>query len=162
MKAFGKRSLLLALTLVLALGVAAVVWAEAPKGMAQGAGPMMMGHGHHCWHHGHLNLTPDQAGKLFDAKEKFRTDTAGLRKQLVVGKAELAALWKAETPDGNAIVAKVKELSPLKEQLMEKKVALRLEIRKIVPKPIMKAGMGEGGNPGSMAMGPGSPAIAEE
>jgi len=161
MKLFGKRSLLLALTLVLAVGLAAVVWAEAPKGMPQGPGPMMMWHGHQC-HHGHMNLTPDQAAKLFDVKDKFRTDTAGLRKQLVVGKAELAALWKAETPDANAIVAKIKELSPLKEQLMEKKVALRLEIRKIVPKPIMKAGMGEGGNPGSMAMGPGSPAIAEE
>jgi len=159
MKPFGKRSVLLALTLVLAVGVAAVVWAEAPKGMPQG--PMAMHHGYKC-HHGHMNLTPDQAAKLFDVKEKFRTDTSALRKQLFVGKAELAALWKAETPDGNAIVAKVKELSPLKEQLMEKKVALRLEIRKIVPKPIMKAGMGEGGNPGSMAMGPGSPMAAEE
>ena len=91
---------------------------------------------------GHMNLTPDQAGKLFDAKEKFRTDTAALRRQLVVGKAEMAALWKAETPDENAIVAKIKALAPLKEQLMEKKVAFRLEIRKIVPKPLMKAGTG--------------------
>lgn len=161
MKLFGKRSLLLALTLVLAAGLAAVVWAEAPKGMPQGPGPMMMWHGHQC-HHGHMNLTPDQAAKLFDVKEKFRTDTSALRKQLFVGKAELAALWKAETPDGNAIVAKVKELSPLKEQLMEKRVLFRLQVRNIVPKAPMKTGMGEGSGMGSMAMGPESPTAAEE
>ncbi|MGO9621404.1 MAG: periplasmic heavy metal sensor [Desulfobaccales bacterium] len=161
MKAFGKRSLLLALTLVLAVGVAAVVWAEAPQGMPQKPGSMMM---QHCnkWHHGHMNLTPDQAAKLFDVKEKFRTDTAALRKQVFVGKAELAALWKAETPDGNAIVAKIKALAPLKEQLVEKKVLMRLEVRQIVPKTPMKTGMGEGGDMGSMAMGPGSPMTAEE
>jgi Spy/CpxP family protein refolding chaperone len=159
MKPFGKRSVLLALTLVLAVGLAAVVWAEAPKGMPQG--PMAMHHGYQC-HHGHMNLTPDQAAKLFDVKEKFRTDTAALRKQLFVGKAELAALWKAETPDGNAIVAKVKALSPLKEQLMEKRVLFRLEVRKIVPKTPIQTGMGEGGGMGSVAMGPGSPMAAEE
>jgi Spy/CpxP family protein refolding chaperone len=109
-----------------------------------------------------MNLTPDQASKLFDVKEKFRTDTAALRKQLFVGKAEMAALWKAETPDGNAIVAKVKELSPLKEQLMEKRVLFRLEVRKIVPKPPMKTAMGEGYGMGPVAMNPGSPAAAEE
>jgi len=159
MKPLGKRSLLLILTLVLAAGLAAVVWAEAPKGMPQG--PMAMWHGHHC-HHGHMNLTPDQAAKLFDVKEKFRTDTAALRKQLFVGKAELAALWKAETPDANAIVAKVKELSPLKEQLMEKRVLFRLQVRNIVPKPPMKTGMGEGYGMGPVAMSPESPTAVEE
>ena len=159
MKPLGKRSLLLILTLVLAAGLAAVVWAEAPKGMPQG--PMMMWHGHHC-HHGHLNLTPDQAAKLFDVKEKFRTDTAALRKQLFVGRAEMADLWKAENPDAKAIVAKVKELSDLRGQLMEKRVLFRLEVRKIVPKPPMKTGMGEGYDMGPVAMSPESPTAVEE
>ena len=159
MKPLSKRSLLLILTLVLAAGLAAVVWAEAPKGMPHG--PMMMWHGHQC-HHGHMNLTPDQAAKLFDVKEKFRTDTAALRKQLFVGKAEMAALWKAETPDEKAIVGKVKELSVLKGQMMEKRVLFRLEVRKIVPQPPMKTGMGEGYGMGPVAMSPGSPTAAEE
>jgi len=159
MKPLGKRSLLLILTLLLAVGLAAVVWAEAPKGMPQG--PMMMWHGHQC-HHGHMNLTPDQAAKLFDVKEKFRTDTAALRKQLFVGRAEMAALWKAENPDGKAIVAKVKELSDLRGQLMEKRVLFRLEVRKIVPKPPMKTGMGEGYGMGPVAMSPESPTAVEE
>ncbi len=161
MKPLGKKSLLLALTLVLAVGLAAAVWAEAPKGAPKGApggAPMgMMWHGHH----GHMNLTPEQAAKLFDVKEKFRTDTAALRKQLFVGRAEMAALWKAETPDEKAIVAKVKELSALRGQMMEKMVLLRLEVRKIVPEGLwgqgcgMGHGMGRGMGPGMGPEGPG-------
>ena len=103
-----------------------------------------------------LNLTPEQAGKLFDVKEKFRNDTAALRKQLFVGRAEMAALWKAENPDEKAIVAKVKELSDLKEQLMEKMVDLHLEISKIVPHGFWGMGMGRGCGMGH-GMGPCGP-----
>ena len=118
MKVVGKRTLLLFLTLVLTVGLVAFVWAEAPKGPAkggpQGAPEGMMWHGHH----GFMNLTPDQAGKIFDAKEKFRNDTAALRKQLFVGRAEMAALWKAENPDEKAIEGKLKELMDLRAQFM--------------------------------------------
>jgi len=153
MKPLGKRSLLLVLTLVLAVGLVAVVWAEAPKGAPKGASKGMM-------RHGPMNLTPDQAGKLFDVKEKFRNDTAALRRQLFVGRAEMAALWKAENPDEKAIVAKVKELSALKGQMMEKMVLLHLEIRKIAPEGFkhMRRGEACGMGPGfAMAMGPGGP-----
>ncbi len=151
MKPLGKKSLLLALTLVLAVGLAAAVWAEAPKGAPPGAPQGMM----HRGHHGHMNLTPEQAAKLFDVKEKFRTDTAALRKQLFVGRAEMAALWKAETPDEKAMVAKVKEISALKGQMMEKMVLLHLEIRKIVPEGFWGKGCGMG-----HGMGPGGPGEA--
>lgn len=172
MKPLGKKSLLLILTLVLAVGVGAAVWAETPKGAPKGApkeapkeaagGMMWRGHhGHYC-HHWQMKLTPEQAAKLFDVKEKFLTDTAALRKQLFVGRVEMAALWKAENPDEKAIVAKVKELNDLRGQLMEKKVLLRLEVRKIVPKPPMKTGMGEGYGMGPVAMSPGSEPAAEE
>ncbi len=159
MKLVGKKSMLLALILVMTVGLVAVVWAEAPKGPAkggpQGAPQEMMNHGHH----GFMKLTPEQAGNLFDAKEKFRNDTAALRRQLVVGMAEMAALWKAENPDENAIVAKIKALAPLKEQLMEKRVAFRLEIRKIAPHGFMHGcwGRGHGGGHGGPG-GPGAPA----
>src|SRR5271157_4184467 len=97
---------LLALALVLSLGFAAAVYA---------AGPMGMGHGH-----GMMKLTPEQAGKLFDLKEKFRTDTATLRKGLMIKRLEMRDLWKAENPDEKAILAKQKELNGLRDQLMEK------------------------------------------
>ena len=82
-----KISIAVLLALALTLGLAASSWAR-PGGGGMGCGMM-----------GAMNLTPDQAGKLFDLKEKLRTDTADMRKQMMVKHAELAALWKAEKPD---------------------------------------------------------------
>jgi Spy/CpxP family protein refolding chaperone len=138
MKTAGKLSLLLVLALALSFGLAASVWAQPMgKGMAPGM----------------TNLTPEQAGKIFDLKEKFHTDTAGLRKQMMVKHAELAALWEAEKPDQNAIQAKQKELNALRDQMQEKMTAFRLEAKKIAPDFDMGLGMGMG--PGG-GMGPGN------
>ena len=131
MKKSGKLSLLLVLALALSLGLAASVWAQ-PMGKGMGPGPGMM------------NLTPDQAGKIFDLKEKMHTDTAGLRKQMMVKHAELAALWKMEKPDQTAIQAKQKELNALRDQMQEKMTAFRLEAKKIAPDCDMGMGMGMG------------------
>jgi zinc resistance-associated protein len=138
------------LALALSLGLAASSWAR-PFGGGMGGGMgcgmgggMMMGA---------MNLTPDQAGKLFDLKQKFMNDTADVRKQMMVKHAELAALWKAEKPDEKAIVAKQKELTALKGQMQEKSVAFRLEARKIAPQ-LAQFGHGRGMGMG-MGMGPG-------
>ena len=80
-----------------------------------------------------MNLTPDQAGKIFDLKEKMHADTAAMRKQMMVKHAELAALWKMEKPDKTAIQAKQKELNTLRDQMQEKMTAFRLEAKKIAP-----------------------------
>ena len=93
---------------------------------------------------GAMNLTPDQAGKLFDLKEKFRNDTAEARKQMMVKHAELAALWKAEKPDQAAITAKQKELNALRDQMQEKRTAFMLEARKIAPELAQGFGRGMG------------------
>ena len=157
MKKSGKLSLLMVLALALSLGLAAHGWAQ-PMGKGMGHGPGMM------------NLTPEQAAKIFDLKEKMHADTAGLRKQKMVKHAELAALWKAEKPDQNAIQAKQKELNALRDQMQEKMTAFRLEAKKIAPDFQMGmgkgmgmghgCGMGPGGGmgmgPGGMGMGPGN------
>ena len=107
-----------------------------------------------------MNLTPDQAGKIFDLKEKMHADTAGLRKQMMVKHAELAALWKMEKPDQTAIQAKQKELNALRDQMQEKMTAFRLEAKKIAPDCAMGMGMGHGwhghGPRCGMGMGPGA------
>jgi Spy/CpxP family protein refolding chaperone len=133
--------------------------AFAYRGMRGGMGGGPMGRG---WH---MNLTPEQAAQVFDLRQKFMNDTVELRKNLMVKGAELAQLWKAENPDDKAILAKVKELSALRAQFMEKSVAKRLEMRKIVPQatmgpcPMMGPGMGPGFAPGGpgpgKGMGPG-------
>jgi hypothetical protein len=111
-----------------------------------------------------MNLTPEQAGQLFDLKEKFHNDTASLRKQMWVNRAEMAALWRADKPDEKQIQAKQKEISALRGQLQEKAVALRLAIRKIAPQaafgPGGGCGLGRGGgfgmgHGGGFGMGPG-------
>ena len=143
MKNAGKVSLLTVLALALSLGLAASVWAQPmSKGMGQGM----------------MNLTPEQAGKIFDLKEKFHTDTAGLRKQMMVKESELAALWEAEKPDQNAIQAKQKEFNALSDQMQEKMTAIQFEAKKIAPDCTMGEGMGEGmgyGRGMGMGRGPG-------
>ena len=163
MKKVGKVSLLLTVALVLSLGLAASSWAQP---MGKGMMGRGMGRGH-----GMMNLTPEQAGKLFDLKEKFHNDTAALRKQMWVKRAEMAALWKAQTPDEKAILAKTKELSAVREQLQEKMIAFRFEAKKIAPNFGMGwhgmghgrgMGSGCGMGPGGMGMGPvaGGPGMA--
>ena len=139
-----KISIVVLLALTLTLGLAASSWAR-PFGGGMGCGMM-----------GAMNLNPDQAGKLFDLKEKFRNDTAEARKQMMVKHAELAALWKAEKPDEKAIVAKQKELNAIRGQMTEKSVAFRLEARKIAPQLAQGFGRGMGGGMGhGGGMGPG-------
>jgi Spy/CpxP family protein refolding chaperone len=150
MKKFNKGSMLLLVALVLVLGLMAYAWAQ-PMGMGMGKG---RGHGPGAM----MNLTPEQGGKLFDLKEKFHADTAGLRKDLLIKRLEMKALWKAENPDQNAILAKQKEINGLRDQMTLKMVTFRLEAKKIAPQGHMgmgrhmSMGMGEGEGCG---MGPG-------
>ena len=144
-KQSGKLSLLLVLALALSLGLAASVWAQ-PMGKGVGQGP------------GTMNLTPDQAAKIFDLMEKLDAETVDLRKQLMVKHAELAAMWKTGGAEQNAIQAKQKELNALRDQMNEKMTAYRLEGKKIAPDfdMGMGVGMGMGMGPGGMSMGSGA------
>jgi Spy/CpxP family protein refolding chaperone len=143
MKQSGKLSLLLVLALALSLGLAASIGAQS-MGKGMGHGPEMM------------NLTPEQAAKIFDLMEKLQNDTAGLRKQLMIKHAELAALWKAGGAEQNAIQAKQKELDALRDQMQEKMAACRLEAKKIAPNFDMGKGVGMGMGMGAGGMGMGS------
>jgi gas vesicle protein len=108
---------------------------------------------------GRMSLTPEQAAQVFDLRQQFMNDTAGLRKQIWVKRAEMAQLWKADKPDEKAIVAKQKEMHALKGQMMEKSVAFRLKLKEISPELGMFGpgrGMGPGKGMGRGAgMGPG-------
>ena len=86
-----KLSIAVLLALGLFLSLAFASWAQ-PWGMKAHRGHW--GHGGKC-----ANLTPEQAGKLFDLRQKFLDDSASLRKEKLVKKAELRALWRSENPD---------------------------------------------------------------
>ena len=53
---------------------------------------------------------------------------------MVVKRAELRALWRAENPDEKQILAKLKEINAVKAKLQEKVVPFRIEVKKILPK----------------------------
>jgi zinc resistance-associated protein len=136
---------LIAVVALLAALAAAPAWAQ----MGMGMGKRMM------------NLTPEKAAQVFDLRHQFMNDTAGLRKQMWVKRAEMAQLWKAEKPDEKAIVAKQKEMHALKGQMMEKAVAFRLKMKEIAPElgmfgPGCGMGPGRGMGPGGRGMGPGA------
>jgi Spy/CpxP family protein refolding chaperone len=104
------------------------------------------------------NLTPEQSAQLFNLKQQFRNDTAGLHKQMMVKRAELAALWQSKTPDQNQIQAKQQEVNALRDQLQAKRTAFRLQNQQICPQAGMGMGRGAGRGMGQgrgMAMGPG-------
>jgi Spy/CpxP family protein refolding chaperone len=130
--------LLLVLALALGLGLVASVWAQ-PVDKGKGHAPMMM------------NLTPEQAGKIFDLNEKMYADTASMRRQMMIKHAEMAALWKAKKPDQKAIEAMRQELQSLGDQIQKKMAASRLEAKKIAPDFNMGPGSGMG-----MGMGKGT------
>jgi Spy/CpxP family protein refolding chaperone len=98
------------------------------------------------------NVTPEQSAQLFDLKQQFRNDTAGLRKQMMVKRTELAALWQSASPDQNQIQVKQQEVNALRDQLQAKRTAFGLQNQQICPQAGL--GMGRGGGRG-MAMGQG-------
>ncbi len=122
--------LLLALGLSLTLGISS--WAG-PGGM----GGCPMGHGGHGGQGGHwgkfANLTPEQAGKVFDLRQKFLDETASLRKDMMVKRAELRGLWRAANPDEQQILGKLKEMNAVKEKFQEKMVPFRLAMKQLLP-----------------------------
>jgi Spy/CpxP family protein refolding chaperone len=142
-----KISLVAVLALALTLGLAASSMARPGGGMGGGMGCGMMGA---------MNLTPDQAGKFFDLKEKFHSDTASVRKQMMIKRAELAGLQKAEKPDQAAITAKQAEIKALWTQMQEKRTAFQAEAGKISPDLAKGMGRGmRGGKGNGRGMGPG-------
>uniref|UniRef100_A0A7C5EPE6 Periplasmic heavy metal sensor n=1 Tax=Desulfobacca acetoxidans TaxID=60893 RepID=A0A7C5EPE6_9BACT len=111
-----RLSMAVMLILLLSLSLAATAWAG-PWGMGpRGA-----------------NLTPQQAEQLFQLRQQFFNQTADLRQQMAVTRAELAELWAAKEPDQAKISAKQKELLTLQEQLLAKSNAFRLKAQKIAP-----------------------------
>lgn len=98
------------------------------------------------------NVTPEQSAQLFDLRQQFMNDTAGLRKQMMVKRTELAVLWQSAAPDPNQIQLKQQEINALRDQLQTKRTAFQQQNQQICPQAGI--GMGRGAGRG-MAMGQG-------
>jgi zinc resistance-associated protein len=106
-----------------------------------------MGKGHHGGMGG-MQMTPEQAAKAFDLRHKFMNDTAEVRKQMMVKRAELGELWRAKDPEKAKIAAKQKEMNALRDQFQEKAISFKVDMKQVCP-------MMAGGGPGCAMMGGG-------
>lgn len=77
-------------------------------------------------------LTSDQKKKIQELNRKFIEETAQLRGNLLAKRLELKSLWKDPNSDPKTIKNKEKELREIQNQLRDKEIKKRLEIRKIL------------------------------
>jgi Spy/CpxP family protein refolding chaperone len=121
-----------------------------PGMMGPGYGGHMMGYGPHMgWRGGSedLNLTREQAEKIETARESFYRETEKLREKLYDRSADLRRELSRETPDRSKVQGLQKELSELEGELDQKRLAHRLEVRKIAPQfegSVARGGYGPG------------------
>ena len=111
-----------------------------------------------------LNLTTEQTQKINDLREAHLKEIKPLQDKLYAKSGDVRNLWLAKTPDQEKIQALQKEVFNLRDQLMEKMTAYRLEARKVLtPEQLTKvqsyAGRGTGmvhGGVGMARMGSGA------
>lgn len=88
-------------------------------------------------------LTSDQIKKIQELNRKFIEETAQLRGNLLTKRLELKSLWKNPNSDPETIKNKEKELREIQNQLRNKEIEKRLEVRKILtPEQISEFGFG--------------------
>ena len=78
-------------------------------------------------------LTDEQKTQLSDLRQKFMDETAETRISLNAAVKNLKILLSTSEPDKKAIKSLIKEIADLKATLMEKRINLELESRKIIP-----------------------------
>jgi Spy/CpxP family protein refolding chaperone len=81
-----------------------------------------------------LKLTQEQKEKLQSLQTDFAKETIPLRNEMQIKELELRQLWLADELDEEAILAKSKEISDLRNQMQEKMVRHRLDAAKVLTK----------------------------
>jgi Spy/CpxP family protein refolding chaperone len=126
--------------------LAAVVFLVAP---AFGQGRHMMGQGGRGmmmsdWQQSGVKLTAAQRKQLSDLQLKHLNETAEFRLALQTRALELDSLWSADDPDAATILAKMKEMNVIRDQLQRKMVDYCLAVRKVAGKDFCGMGWGCG------------------
>ena len=77
-------------------------------------------------------LNPEQRTKLRELQLKFNEETAQIRGGILTKRLELQSLWTNPNTDAKAIMDKEKEFRELQNQMAEKIVQYKLEVRKLL------------------------------
>ena len=125
---------------IVALGLAAVMVLGVTYAFAQGPGyGPSYGPGHReMRYQGHwgpgkdYSLTPEQRTKFQELRRKFREENAQLIGAIMGKRLELESLWTDPKADSNILLQKEKELRGLQDQMREKVVQMKLEVRKFL------------------------------
>jgi Spy/CpxP family protein refolding chaperone len=127
------KKILIAILVITVLAVAGFAMAQGWGRGQMGQGPMGPGYGPGPQNPGScltaLNITPEQKQKMQTAQESFVKETIPLRNELQSKQLELRNLWGQNDPDSGKIIAKQKEVNVLRDQLQEKAIKNRLEMR---------------------------------
>ena len=97
-----------------------------------------------------LDLTDAQRDQIHQILESNREQNADLREQMKAFHEQMRALWSADQPDKDAILAKWSEGQSLRAQMFERMVDVRLAVRAVLtPEQLtqlqqMREKMGEG------------------
>ncbi|HOP85283.1 MAG TPA: Spy/CpxP family protein refolding chaperone [Syntrophorhabdaceae bacterium] len=138
-----KRLYVVGLLVAFFLMLVGSVYAFGPKRAGFGPdGVYVSGSGHgHAYGFLNLNLSKEQQDKMWQLKERFRSETERLRYETFQKRQELKRLYADPTVDKATLLSKEKELNALNQALQDKKVQLRLEQRAILtPEQLKKLG----------------------
>jgi Spy/CpxP family protein refolding chaperone len=107
-----------------------------------------------CWYGTQASqLSPDQAKKLDQLRQKQWEETKGVREELFTKYQQLQSLYAQNNPDQKAIDKLQKETFDLQQRLREKSFAFAQEANRIAPQSGGSYGYGYGR--GMYARGPG-------
>jgi Spy/CpxP family protein refolding chaperone len=91
------------------------------------------------------SLTPEQQTKFQELTQKFNEETAALKGSLLGKRLELQALWSNPKTEPDTLMAKEREMRDLQNQMDEKSLQHKLEIRKLLtPEQISQFGQSMG------------------
>ncbi|MDR2861405.1 MAG: Spy/CpxP family protein refolding chaperone [Syntrophobacterales bacterium] len=118
-----KRNLMVLMGFLLALLISTSAYAF---GEGRGHGGKMDGRMFMLEGFKKLNLTADQKAKLEALKEECKKETLPLKEQMMAKRTELRTLWLEDNPNAEKIKAAQKEMSLLRDQMMDKMTTFRL------------------------------------
>ena len=99
-----------------------------------------------CWDYGrgYNDLSKKEQRQLSELENKFYNETTSLRNEIRSKSAELNRYLNSTNPDSQKLTALQRELSDLRAEMDEKRLAYELEARKILPDTRFRGGYGTG------------------
>jgi len=130
-----RKVFIIALAILLVVGTVSIAFSRGRGGRGRGFGPGL-GDGPRMENQvpEELKLTKEQQEKLQSLRIDFAKETLPLSNEIQIKELEMRQLWLADELDEEAILAKSKEVSDLRNQMQEKMIRHRLDAAKVLTK----------------------------